>query len=158
MNQIAERMYSTKSVDGNTRIRVGVAVVVRDSRGWILLERRSDCGLWGLPGGGIEPGESVLEAAIREVKEETGLVVKINGLIGVYSEPSERIVTYLDNGDVCHLIDVVLDGTIESGELTRSEESEAVQFFEPAALPLELVPPARKPIRDALLDQIGQIR
>jgi 8-oxo-dGTP pyrophosphatase MutT (NUDIX family) len=54
-NPIAQKMYSEKVADANTHLRVGVGVVVRDQRGWILLEKRNDCGLWGLPGGRIEP-------------------------------------------------------------------------------------------------------
>lgn len=98
-------MYRT--ADANTQVRVGVGVIVRSDSGRILLEKRSDCGWWGLPGGRIEPGESVEQAAIRKVKEETGLDVEIIRLLGVYSEPAERIVTYPDN--VVHLIDILLE-------------------------------------------------
>ncbi len=158
MNLRAQKMYSKKAADANTRVRVGVGVVVRDQRGWILLEKRSDCGLWGLPGGRIEPGESVVEAAVREVKEETGLAVAISNLLGVYSEPADRIVTFPDN--VVHLVDVLLEATIVSGELSCSSESEELQFFKPSALPSEsdIVPPARVPLQDFLKGNLGSVR
>jgi ADP-ribose pyrophosphatase YjhB (NUDIX family) len=60
----------------------------------ILLMRRSDNGFWGLPGGFVELGESVSEAARREVAEETGWVVEIGRLIGVYSDPAHQVVDY----------------------------------------------------------------
>lgn len=53
---------------------VGVSVVLQDERGWWLLQRRSDSGLWGVPGGGLEPGETFEAAAARELQEETGLI------------------------------------------------------------------------------------
>jgi ADP-ribose pyrophosphatase YjhB (NUDIX family) len=159
MNTIAEKMYAQKAADANTRVRVGAAAIVRDSRGWILLEKRSDCGLWGLPGGRIEAGESVREAAVREVKEETGLNIEITQLLGVYSEPDEfRIVTFLDNGDVVQLVDIILEAKIISGELEPSSESEALQFFNPDALLPDIVPPARTPLHDFLQGLTGMIR
>ncbi len=158
MNRIARMMYAKKRAGANTRVRVGVAVIVRDSRGWILLEKRSDCGLWGLPGGRIEPGESVEQAAVRETREETGLSVEIARLVGVYSEPADRIVTFLDNGDVVHLVDILVEAAIVSGELSCSRESEELRFFGPAALPNDLAPPARAPLQDVVKGLSGSIR
>jgi ADP-ribose pyrophosphatase YjhB (NUDIX family) len=150
MNPIAERMFSKKAADANTRIGLGVGVFVLDHAGRLLLEKRSDCGLWGLLGGRVEVGESVAETAVREVFEETALKVQITRLVGVYSEPLERIITYPDNGDVVHKVDVILEATIISGTLTRSSESEELRFFEPSKVPAEVCPPARRPIQDYL--------
>ena len=157
MNPVAEKMYAKRLADVNTVVKVGVGVVIRDQSGRILFEKRRDCGVWGLPGGRVEPGESVMEAAEREIKEETGLCIHVTGLIGVYSDPHERIVTYPDNGDVAHLVDVVLDARIASGTLTCSEESEELRFFDPAALPSEVVPPTRRPLPDAAAGLVGII-
>ena len=118
MHPKALTMYARKEVDAHTRVKAGVGVVIIDGQGRILLERRSDNGMWGLPGGSIEPGESVCDTALREVKEETGLEIRITGLLGVYSEPAGRIVTYPDKGDVAHLVDIALTAEIASGELT----------------------------------------
>ena len=74
-------MYANQVIDPDIiRVKVGVGVIVVDDSGEILLEKRRDNGMWGLPGGGIEPGESVYETALREVKEETGLDIEITGL------------------------------------------------------------------------------
>lgn len=62
-----------KVVGPRPLFNVGVSVVLQDDQGRWLLQRRSDSGLWGLPGGGLEPGETFLEAARRELEEETGL-------------------------------------------------------------------------------------
>lgn len=148
MNPVAQKMYEKTAPTPDTIVRVGVGVIIQNERGWILLEKRSDCGLWGLPGGKIEPGESIREAAVREAKEETGFMTEVIRLLGVYSEQEDRIVTYLDNGDVVHLVDILIEARITSGKLTCSPESEEVRFFDPSALPLDVAPPAIKPLSD----------
>jgi mutator protein MutT len=153
MNQQAGKMYANRKPDAHTTVRAGVGVIVRNDPGEILLEKRSDCGLWGLPGGRIEPGESIVEAALREVREETGLTVEIVRLLGVYSEPSERIVTFPDN--VVHLIDIVLEAKAVSGELACSPESEELRFFDVTDLPEDVAPPARLPLKDFISGRVG---
>jgi ADP-ribose pyrophosphatase YjhB (NUDIX family) len=141
-------MYQRASLAG-ALVRLGVGVIVTDRQGQILLERRSDNGMWGLPGGGIEPGETVTDAALREVKEESGLVVSITGLLGVYSSVTEgRMVVYPDNGDRRHLVDVVVLADILSGTPTTSKESLELCFFPPTGLPTRIVPPAQAPLMD----------
>ncbi len=147
-------MYGSTIVEG-MRVRAGVGVVVRGPEEAILLEKRRDCGWWGLPGGKVEPGESLMDTAVREVLEETGLTVEITHLIGVYSNPDGRIVTYPDNGDVVQLIDVVVGARVLSGRIRCSEESEDVRFFSASQLPTEIVPPARQPIADAFQGRCG---
>ena len=66
--------------------------VVRDDIGRILLCRRADTGNWEIPGGSVEPGESALGAVQREVEEETGVVIVVNGVSGIYTDPGYVIV------------------------------------------------------------------
>ena len=61
------------------------AIIAVIDNGKILLTKREDFEVWCLPGGGVEDGESLAEAAIREAKEETGVDVELTGLVGVYS-------------------------------------------------------------------------
>lgn len=63
-------------------------VVLRDSA--VLLTLRSDVPVWCLPGGAVEAGETLAQAAIREALEETGAEIEISGLVGVYSRPNWR--------------------------------------------------------------------
>ena len=75
------------------RIRLGCSAVIFDeTREKVLLTKRADNGLWCLPSGGVDPGESVEETILREVYEETGLTVRVLRLIGVYSDPNSLIV------------------------------------------------------------------
>jgi ADP-ribose pyrophosphatase YjhB (NUDIX family) len=158
MNSVSTSSYGLRSAADITQVRAGVGVFIGYEPHRILLEKRSDCGLWGLPGGRIEAGESIEDSAIREVQEETGLDIQVVKLLGVYSSPTERIVTYHDN--VVQLIDVILYGTILSGTLSCSSESEALQFFESNNLPpeSEIVLPARAPIQDYFRGLTGAIR
>jgi len=158
MNATARKMYAKRRVDARTRINLGVGVVVLGRGGQILMEHRSDDGLWGLPGGRVEPGESITSAAVREVKEETGLTVKIVRLLGVYSEPKGRIVRFPDNGDVRHKIDVLVEARIIRGKLTLSHESRALRFFPLSRLPKEICPPAAAPLADYRKGKTGVIR
>lgn len=156
MRQSPQTLYAPRPADSATIVRIGVAVIVRRDDGQILLERRSDCGWWGLPGGRVEPGESIEQAALREVLEETGLSVRITRLVGLYSEPDERIVTFPDN--VVHLVDAAVAAEIVSGRLTISSESEDLRYFEPGALPVDLVPPARRLLADYAQGLSGMLR
>ena len=158
-NSQAMAMYAKELTSPVTVVKVGVGVIVVDNCGKILLEKRSDNGMWGLPGGGIEPGESVIETAHREVKEETNLEIRLTGLVGIYSEPSAgRIVTYPDNGDVRHLVDIVFTAVVNSGEISKSNESLEVKFFNPDSLPSDVVPPAIKPLQDFVAGKTCRIR
>lgn len=141
-------LFRQRVADARTTIRLTVAVLVRNQAGQVLLEKRRDCGLWGMPGGRVEPGESVRDAAVREIREETGLAIRVLGLRGVYSEPADRIVSFPDN--VVQSVDILVDAVVMSGTLTLSDESEAMVFFDPAAFPAQqdIIPPARRILRD----------
>jgi ADP-ribose pyrophosphatase YjhB (NUDIX family) len=130
-------------------LRPGVAAVIQNGAGRILLQRRSDNGLWGLPGGSVEIGESVRDAIVREVREETGLSVDLVRLIGVYSDPRFQVVRYPD-GNVVHYISTLFACRIVAGDLQTSDETLDLRFFDPADLPDDLVPMHRIRIQDAL--------
>jgi 8-oxo-dGTP pyrophosphatase MutT (NUDIX family) len=76
-----------------------VYAVVRDDADRVLLVRRLDTGDWELPGGRVDPGESALEALTREVMEETGLVIDVQRVAGIYSDPG-HVVHSGRNGEV----------------------------------------------------------
>jgi len=108
------------------------AVVVNDA-GEILLIRRSDNDNWALPGGAIDLGESVVQAAIRETKEETGIDCEITGLVGIYSDP-KHIILYTSNGEARQEFSIVLTARPVGGNRTPSDESIEVQWVSPTGI------------------------
>ena len=70
-----------------------VFVAARDDPGRLLLVRRWDSGAWELPGGRVEVGESVLDAAVRETVEESGVLVRITGVVGLFTDPAHVVVS-----------------------------------------------------------------
>jgi 8-oxo-dGTP pyrophosphatase MutT (NUDIX family) len=116
--------------------------------------RRGDDGTWALPAGRLEPGESWLECASREFREETGLPVVITGLLGIYSEPATSRHTY-PNGNQVQFVGVVFEGEVEGlpPPVAAGGEITAVEYFAPSALPVPIFAPSRIVIEDALSKQ-----
>ena len=109
-------------------LRVGCsATIFHDDKQRVLLTRRSDNGVWCLPGGGMDPGESAEETCAREVLEETGLVVEIVRLIGVYSNP-HRIIEYAD-GNRFQGVTMSFEAKPIGGELRLTDETTAFGYF-----------------------------
>ncbi|MBR2876237.1 MAG: NUDIX hydrolase [Clostridia bacterium] len=97
-----------------------------NEKGEVLLQKRADCNKWGFPGGAVELGETPEMAAIREVKEETGLDVEVDKLIGIYTDSDVVCV----NGDKVHSICIGYEMSIVGGELISDEnETLELKFF-----------------------------
>ncbi len=110
-------------------LRLGCsAVLFNADRSQALLTRRSDNGLWCLPGGRIEAGESVAEACAREFLEETGLTIQVLQLTGVYSNP-HRLVVYPD-GNKVHMISLNFLVEKITGEMVLTDETTQIGFFD----------------------------
>jgi len=95
--------------------------IVADGQGRIALVKRKDNELWALPGGGMELGESIEQGAVREVKEETGLDVEVDGLVGVYTNP-QHVMAY-DDGEVRQQFSLCFTTKLLGGDLQFDDES-----------------------------------
>src|SRR5450755_4314906 len=104
-----------------------VNVVVTSDSNEILLIRRSDNDNWAIPGGAIELGESMTQAAVRETKEESGIDCEITGLVGIYTDP-KHVILYTSNGEVRQEFSIVLTGRPVGGRPTTSSESTEVRW------------------------------
>lgn len=116
-------------------ILVGANVIVTDDQGRVLLQkRREPKGIWGLPGGLMELGESVEETARREVQEETGLIVGELTLIGVFSGSDYYI--KVSNGDEFYVVAIAYIAMDVTGEaIVNDEESLEVAYAHLDQLP-----------------------
>lgn len=137
-----------KEIKGYEKLRIGVACAIFDGKS-LLLEKRADCGWWGLVGGSLEIGETVEECALREVFEETGLILETKKLkfFSIYSDPKDgRILQYPDNR--VHLIDIVFLIKFSVRNIKISAESLEISLFKLEDIPNEIVPPAKQIIKD----------
>lgn len=126
-----------------TSVRLTVSAVARRESGpEILLMQRADNGHWGLPGGHVDPGESVAEATAREVREETGFDVEVGRLIGVYSDPARQTVGRADDAQRPQLVNLCFAARVrgEPGAPTTPHETLDTGFFAPDRLPTPFVP------------------
>jgi len=138
------------------RLRMGTSAIIFDEKKNVLLTRRSDNGQWCLPGGAMEPGESVAEACAREVWEETGLHVEVLRLIGVYSDP-HRVVVYPD-GNKVHIVALSFEAKVNGGELGLSAETTEFGYFSlEEASKMDMISNHFDRIRDALSGDVGAL-
>lgn len=117
----------------------GIMAVIRDEAGRVLAARRRDDDLFDVPGGYCDLGETTTAAAIREVREETGLIVQPERVIGIYSQ--DMLYTY-PNGDVVHGVGLALACRVSGGHL-RADQTEIseVAFLTPGELLAQGAPP-----------------
>jgi 8-oxo-dGTP pyrophosphatase MutT (NUDIX family) len=116
-----------------------VAAVVTDGEGRILLQEKSSGESWSLPAGAIEPGESPEEAIIREVREETGLNVSVEKILGVYGGIGFRY-TYPSNHQIEYTVVLYRCRVINASGTPLDSETVSLNYFSehdmpPLALP-----------------------
>jgi ADP-ribose pyrophosphatase YjhB (NUDIX family) len=104
------------------------SAIVLDDDGRILLVKRTDNEYWSIPGGAMEPGESIADTIVREVREESGIETRVEKLLGVYSNP--RHVVVYDDGEVRQQFSVCFLCRAVGGEPRPSDESSEVRFVE----------------------------
>src|SRR5919107_92712 len=107
-----------------------VDVVIPSEAGVVLIRRGSEPfeGEWALPGGFVDVGETVHEAAVREVAEETGLAVEVSRLVGVYSEP--------DRDPRGHNVSIAFLARVLGGQIPASTDAGEAELLDPATVEL----------------------
>lgn len=147
---ISEYLKRLRKYVGNNILLVpSASVFIRDTEGRILFQQRADNLKWGLPGGAMDPGESITQTAIREVYEETGLDIEVTRLIGVYSDTTNIYVC--SSGDKVHALVLLFEGKVISGML-KSDDDETLQlaYFSCDDLPDNLSRQQKIRISDAM--------
>ncbi|CAN5221179.1 NUDIX domain-containing protein [soil metagenome] len=114
-------------------VEAGVAAVVLDERGHVLLHRRHDED-WSPPSGTVPGGESLADTLVRELREETCLDTRVERLVGVYSDPRYQVTRTAD-GQLTHFITCFFGCRRVGGDLQGSDEAVAWDWFAPDRLP-----------------------
>jgi 8-oxo-dGTP pyrophosphatase MutT (NUDIX family) len=115
---------------------------VLDDEQRLLLIRRADNGLYALPGGMHELGETMTETAVRETVEETGVAVEVTALIGIYSNPAH--VVAFGNGDVRQEFSICFRARPVGGEPRLSNESTDVRWVARERIPTLDIQPSHR--------------
>lgn len=151
---MAKLIYGER-IGASAKLRPGCTAAIFDAgRQKILLERRADNGRWGLPGGGMDPGESATESCVRELFEETGLHTRIRRLVGIYTDP-HMILEYPD-GNRWQVVAFHFEAEIVGGELTLSAETKEIAYFSQRELEtLDMMEHHRPRIVDSFAEQEG---
>jgi 8-oxo-dGTP diphosphatase len=131
----------------------GATAVIFNDKGEILVQKRTDTGIWNLPGGAYEPGEEPVETLMREIYEETALHIQARRLIGVYA--GEEYIYKYPNGSQVAYMNMAFDAIIKNGELRKDAESLDLVFVSPDALPEPFLPRHARVVRYALEGKTG---
>ena len=116
--------YNDPNAPTANSIAVAVSAFIQDDDGRILMIRRTDNDLYSIPGGQLELGETLAQAAVREVREETGIECEVVGVVGLYSDP-KHVISY-DDGEVRQEFSICFRARYISGTTRTSTESKEV--------------------------------
>ena len=129
-----------------TTPKLAVNAAVFNEKGEILLAKRTDNGLWCIPGGHVDLGETLAQACLRELFEETGLKAEVVRLVGVYSDTKGSL--HIAQGPEWHTVRATFLCKATGGSLRPSEETSEIKYFDPGQLPPLITDHARR-IQDA---------
>jgi 8-oxo-dGTP diphosphatase len=117
---------------------IGAFAIITDAENRILLCLRNDYDLWNLPGGGVDGGEAPWECVVREVKEETGLNIVVEKLIGLYSKPENNDLVFSYK---CKIV---------SGTIQINDEAKEIEYFHFDEFPQNTIQKQVERIKDYL--------
>jgi 8-oxo-dGTP pyrophosphatase MutT (NUDIX family) len=123
---VAEYVKHLRGIVGGSELLhlPSVSVALRDDAGRVLLARHTEGDVWLLPGGGVEPGETPADAAVREMWEETGFVVRLTRLVGVFGGPDH--VVHYRNGDRASYVSATFEAVFDAGS-ARPDGDEVIE-------------------------------
>lgn len=123
-------------------IQTGAAIIIRNEKGEILLQERTDRNKWGLPGGCQDLGEDLRNTAIREAYEETGIKLDINDIELIDTLSGETRKNSYPNGDIVYNNTSLYLATVsmkDASNLKGDSETKRLQFFNTKDVPENLM-------------------
>ncbi|MBP1996932.1 NUDIX hydrolase [Paenibacillus eucommiae] len=144
-------MELRKIVGSRALINAGACVLLC-SKQRLLLQLRTDNGLWGLPGGSMEPGETLEEVAKRELLEETGLEARSLELFNIFSG-KDLYYKYPHGDEVYNVVSAYVCSDFEGALKEDGVEVQELRFFSYSEIPNELSPPD-KPVIYKFLESL----
>jgi len=135
-------------------IMVGATLLLLNRDDQLLMMRRTDNGCWGVPGGGMEPGETFEETINRESREEIGVTVRQLEFFNLYSGPDFHYI-YPNGDEIYGVTAVYLAHNFDGRIMLNSEEHSEYCFFDISNLPENTSPPI-KPILKDLIKTYGE--
>lgn len=137
MNDIEYISYMRKMIGHKRMLSVGLSCLIVNEKKEVLLEKRSDNGLYCLPGGSINLNETVLEGLKREVREETGIEIQNPKLFLILSGRKEQFV--YPNGDITDYVDLIFYSEMNARDIhlenEHDRESTSISFYSYSSLP-----------------------
>jgi ADP-ribose pyrophosphatase YjhB (NUDIX family) len=130
--------------------KIAVNAVVFNGQGEVLLAKRTDNSLWCIPGGHVDLGETLSQACLRELLEETGLKGEVVKLVGVYSDSKNSL--HIAQGPEWHTVRVSFLCKIIGGTIKTSEETSEIKYFKLGQLPQMITDHVRR-IQDAVANR-----
>ena len=163
MNYAFANPLGELTLPGPARVAVTVSVLALDEQRRLVLHRRGPAAPWGLPGGRLEAGENVAQAALRSFHAATRLTARVTYLLGVYSDPLNHMVQDPDDSEMVHEVNILLEARLVSSALPTAltdaiQPSRNVGFFAPERLPSALLESSVGPLQNYLRGHIGIIR
>jgi ADP-ribose pyrophosphatase YjhB (NUDIX family) len=131
---ISEFYRAIRERVGTTLLLIpAVAAVIRDADGRILLQQQHDDS-WSLPAGAVEPGELPSTALVREVAEETGLVVRAQTILAVLGGEHCRV-RYANHDEVEYVVTVFACAVLGGALITSNDETKHLEYFAVSTMP-----------------------
>lgn len=147
MNSYAKKIRSR--IGHDKFIHPAARIIIENAQGEILIIERADNGQTGLPAGALEEGETIEECIKREVREETGLIIRELEVIGISTDPSRETVQY-PNGDIIQYFTIEFYATQWEGTITVMDKEEVKEARFAERRILEKLPENERSIVESL--------
>ena len=161
MNFLLANSAADLLLPSSARVVVTIGVIALDDQRRLALICRGAINPWEIPGGRLVGGESVEAAALRIFDRETGLKIRLTYLLGIYSDPLERVVPDPGDDDPVHEVNILLEAHLlhqAPPPAAFPQRGRRLGFFHADRLPTPLAARAVAPLQNYLHGHVGIVR